>query len=410
MAADVVAVVGAGQAGFQTASSLRQEGFAGRIVLIGDEPVLPYQRPPLSKSYLAGESGFDELLLRPEAFYEKQEIDLVTGETVTAIDRPGRRLRLASGGEIACDHLVLATGSRFRPLAVPGAELDGVLPLRTLADADILRERLAEAREVVVIGAGFIGLEFAAVARAAGVAVHIVEVTHHPMGRVVSAQTSRFFTAAHIGWGATISLGTGVARILGANGRVAAVETSDGRVLPADLVLVCIGVVPNAELAGDAGLAVDNGIVVDEYLATGAAEIAAIGDCANFPTRFALGRVRLESVQNGVDQARLVAARLAGKPALYDKVPWFWSDQADLKLQIAGITAGHDASVVRGEPDSGSFSVFCFRDSRLIGVELVNRAADHIVARRLLAGDPRLLPEQAADESFDLKAHAARKP
>jgi len=167
--------------------------------------------------------------------------------------------------------------------------------------------------------------------------------------------------------------------------------------------------VPNAELAGNAGLAVENGIVVDEYLATGAAEIAAIGDCANFPTRFANRRVRLESVQNSVDQARLVAARLAGKPALYDKVPWFWSDQADLKLQIAGITVGHDASVVRGEPESGSFSVFCFRDGRLIGVESVNRAADHIVARRLLAGDPSLLPDQAADESFDLKAHAARK-
>ncbi len=405
----VVAVVGAGQAGFQTASSLRQEGFGGRIVLIGDEPALPYQRPPLSKSYLAGESTLDELWLRPEAFYEKQQIDLVIGDTVTAIDRPGRRLRLASGSEIACDHLVLATGARFRPLPVPGADLDGVLPLRTLADADILRARLAEAREVVVVGAGFIGLEFAAVARAAGLAVHIIEVTHHPMGRVVSAQTSRFFTGAHIGWGATISLGTGVTRILGAAGRVSAVETTDGRVLPADLVLVCIGVVPNAELARDAGLAVDNGIVVDEYLATGAAEIAAIGDCANFPTRFALGRVRLESVQNGVDQARSVAGRIVGKPMPYDKVPWFWSDQTDLKLQIAGITAGHDATVVRGDPESGSFSVFCFRDGRLVGVESVNRPADHIVARRLLADDPRLMPEQAADESFDLRAHATRR-
>jgi 3-phenylpropionate/trans-cinnamate dioxygenase ferredoxin reductase component len=410
MADPVVAIVGAGQAGFQTASSLRQEGFAGRIVLIGDEPGLPYQRPPLSKSYLAGESGLDELWLRPEAFYEKQGIELVSGETVTAIDRPGRRLRLASGGEIACDHVVLATGARFRPLPVPGAELDGVLPLRTLADADILRERLAEAREVVVVGAGFIGLEFASVALAAGAAVHILEITDHPMGRVVSAPTSQFFTGAHRGWGAQISLGTGVVRILSAAGRLNAVETTDGRVLPADLVLVCIGVVPNAELARDAGLAVENGIVVDEYLATGASAISAIGDCANFPTRFAEGRVRLESVQNGVDQARSVAARIAGKAAPYDKVPWFWSDQAELKLQIAGITAGHDASVVRGDPESGSFSVFCFRDGRLIGVESVNRPADHIVARRLLAGDPRLAPEQAADAGYDLRAHAARKP
>ncbi len=410
MADPVVAVVGAGQAGFQTASSLRQEGFGGRIILVGDEPGLPYQRPPLSKSYLAGDSGLDELWLRPQAFYETQAIDLVSGETVTAIDRVGRRLRLGSGGDIACDHIVLATGARFRPLPVPGAELDGVLPLRTLADADILRERLTEVRDVVVVGAGFIGLEFAAVARTAGVGVHIVEVTQQPMGRVVSAQTSRFFTEAHRGWGATISLGAGVSRILGAAGRVTAVEISDGRVLPADLVLVCIGVLPNAELADAAGLAVDNGIVVDQHLATGAAEIFAIGDCANFPTRFAESRVRLESVQNGVDQARAVAARIAGKPAPYDKVPWFWSDQAELKLQIAGITAGHDAAVVRGDPESGSFSVFCFRHGRLIGVESVNRPADHIVARRLLAGDPRLAPEQAADDSFDLRAHAGRKP
>jgi len=407
----VVAVVGAGQAGFQAASSLRQEGFAGRIVLIGDEPGLPYQRPPLSKSYLAGESGLDELWLRPEAFYQKQKIDLVAGEAVTAVDRPARRLRLGSGGAIECDHVVLATGARFRPLPAPGAELDGVLPLRTLADADMLRERLSEARDVVVVGAGFIGLEFAAVAIGVGAAVHIVEVTHHPMGRVVSSQTSRFFTQAHRDWGATISLGTGIARILGDGRRATAVETSDGRVLPADLVLVCIGVVPNAELASDAGLAVDNGIVVDEYLATGAPAISAIGDCANFPTRFADGRVRLESVQNGVDQAREVAARIAGKRvAPYDKAPWFWSDQRDLKLQIAGITAGHDAAVLRGDPESRSFSVFCFRDGRLIGVESVNRPADHIVARRLLAGDPRLSPEQAADESYDLRAHAARKP
>ena len=409
MSDPVVAVVGAGQAGFQAASSLRQEGFGGRVVLIGDEPGLPYQRPPLSKSYLAGESGLDELLLRPEAFYKTHEIELVTG-AVTGIDRPGHCLRLQSGGAIECDRVVLATGARSRPLPVPGAQLDGVLPLRTLADADMLRERLSKARAVVVVGAGFIGLEFAAVAVGAGAAVHIVEVTHHPMGRVVSAPTSQFFTQAHRDWGATISLGTGVARILGDSRRATAVETSDGRVFPADLVLVCIGVVPNAELARDAGLTVDNGVVVDEYLATCASAISAIGDCANFPTRFADGRVRLESVQNGVDQARSVAAAIVGKPAPYDKVPWFWSDQRDLKLQIAGITAGHDAAILRGDPESRSFSVFCFRDGRLIGVELVNRPADHIIARRLLAGDPRLSPDEAADMSYDLKAHMARKP
>jgi 3-phenylpropionate/trans-cinnamate dioxygenase ferredoxin reductase subunit len=408
MAGPVAAILGAGQAGFQAAASLRQEGFDGRIVLIGDEPVPPYQRPPLSKSYLAAESGLDELWLRPDTFYAAHKIDLLAGETVRSIDRQERRLRLGSGADIAWDHLILATGARFRPLTVAGADLDGVLPLRTLADADILRERLAQAREIVVIGAGFIGLEFASVAIARGAGVHIVEITQQAMGRVVSAATSRFFADAHRRWGCEISFGTGVTRILDANGRATGVETTDGRRLPADLVLICIGVIPNAELARDAGLDVDNGIVVDEYLATADPSVFAIGDCANFPTPFAVGRVRLESVQNAVDQARCVAAAISGKPAVYDKVPWFWSDQGDLKLQIAGITQGHDAAVLRGDPAGGRFSVFCYRAGRLIGVESVNQTADHVAARRLLAGDPALAPEQAADASYDLRAHTRR--
>jgi 3-phenylpropionate/trans-cinnamate dioxygenase ferredoxin reductase subunit len=402
----VVAIVGTGQAGFQAAASLRQEGFAGRIAMFGDEPVAPYQRPPLSKSYLARDSGLDELWLRPESFYTQHQIDLLAGETVSAIDRTAGRVRLASGGALTWDYLVLATGARFRPLAAPGAELDGVLPLRTLADADMLRDRLDQARDVVVVGAGFIGLEFASVAIARDVVVHIIEVTQQPMGRVVSATISKFFTGAHRRWGAEVALGTGVARILGVGGRVTGVETSDGRHLPADLVLICIGVIPNAEIARATGLAADNGIIVDECLATADPRIFAIGDCANFPTPFAVGRVRLESVQNAVDQGRCVAAHIAGKPAAYDKVPWFWSDQGDLKLQIAGITAGHDTAVLRGDPEGGHFSVFCFRAGRLIGVESVNQTADHVAARRLLAGDPELTPEQAADESYDLRAHA----
>ena len=232
------------------------------------------------------------------------------------------------------------------------------------------------------------------------------EITQQAMGRVVSAPISRFFAEAHRRWGAEISFGTGITRILGTNGRATAVETTDGRALPADLVLICIGVIPNAELAGEAGLAVNNGIVVDENLSTDDPAIFAIGDCANFPTRFATGRVRLESVQNAVDQGRCVAAHLAGRPAVYDKVPWFWSDQGDLKLQIAGLTTGHDGSVLRGDPESGRFSVFCFRGNRLIGVESVNDPADHAVARRLLVVDPDLTREQAADMSFDLRAHA----
>jgi 3-phenylpropionate/trans-cinnamate dioxygenase ferredoxin reductase subunit len=406
----VVAIIGAGQAGFQVAASLHDEGFAGKVLLIGEEPVLPYQRPPLSKSYLAGETGAEELWLRPAEFYGNHQIDLVQGATVTAIDRQRRRLRFGSGSEIAWDRLVLATGARCRPLAVPGAELDGALPLRTLADADILRQRLDEARHVVVVGAGFIGLEFASVAIAHCADVHILEITRHPMGRVVSAPTSRFFTDAHTRRGATVLLGAAVARITGAGGRVTGVETMDGRHLPADLVLICIGVIPNSELAYQAGLAVDNGIVVNEYLTTYDEGIFAIGDCANFPTPFAADRIRLESVQNAVDQARCVAAHIAGHPEPYNRVPWFWSDQGDLKLQIAGITADHDVAVIRGDPVDGHFSVFCFRGPRLIGVESINRPADHVVARRLLAGEPGLAPEQAADEGYDLRAHARRLP
>ncbi len=404
----VAAIIGAGQAGFQTAASLRDSGFDGHIVLVGDEPVLPYQRPPLSKSYLAGETPVDDLWLRPAEFYAKQQIDLIYGDAVIEVDRPGRRIRLASGIEISWDHLVFATGARFRPLDLPGAALDGVLPLRTLADADILRRKLDEAREIVVVGAGFIGLEFAAVAIARGAVVHIVEVTHHPMGRVVSAQTSHFFTNAHRRWGAKVLLGTGVSSIGGSGGRVTRVETTDGEHLPADLVLICIGVLPNTELAGKAGLAVDNGIVVDEHLATSDPAIFAIGDCANFPTPFATSRVRLKSVQNAVDQGRCVAGHIAGRPELYRKVPWFWSDQGDLKLQIAGITTGHDKEVIRGDPADGHFSIFCFRGERLVGVESVNQPADHAVARRLLAGDPGLSPEAAADRNYDLRAHARR--
>jgi 3-phenylpropionate/trans-cinnamate dioxygenase ferredoxin reductase component len=400
-----VVIVGAGQAGFQAAASLRQAGFDGRIVLVGDEPRIPYERPPLSKSYLAGETGLDGLWLRPETFYQKERIELELGETATSIDRQTRHVELASGRRLAYDRLVLATGARFRPLSVPGAGLDGVLPLRTLADADALRPRLAEAREAVVIGAGFIGLEFAAVARMAGVGVHIIEATQRPMGRVVSEETSRFYAEVHRGWNSKVLLGTGVARILG-NGRVSGVETSDGRRLPADLVLIGIGVLPNTEIAAAAGLAIDNGIVVDQNLATADPTIFAIGDCANFPSRFAGGRCRLESVQNAVDQGHAVAAAIVGKSIPYDKVPWFWTDQADLKLQIAGNTVGRDRAVLRGDPESRSFSVFCFRDGILTGVESINRPTDHAIARRLLLADPRLSPEQAADPDFDLRAHA----
>ncbi len=404
-----VVIVGTGQAGFQVAASLRDGGLAGPIVMVGDEGGLPYQRPPLSKAYLDGKADEETLSLRPASFFAEHGIELRAGETVTAIDREARAVALGSGDRIGYRHLVLATGAHNRPLPVPGVELDGVLQLRTLPDAAELKRRLAGARHAVVVGAGFIGLEFAAVAAARGVGVTVFEATDRPMSRALSREMSAFFLARHEAAGIRFVLGGAVDAILGAENRVTGVETLDGRHFPADLVLVGIGVIPNADLAREAGLAVGNGIVVDETLLTSDPDISAIGDCAYHPSRFAHGgSVRVESVQNAVDQARCVAARLTGRPAPYDAVPWFWSDQGPLKLQIAGLSSPHDEAVLRGDPGSGSFSVFCFGGGGLVGVESVNRPADHMVARRLLANRVPLTADQARDAAFDLRALASR--
>lgn len=404
-----VVILGTGQAGFQAAASLRDGGYGGRIVLVGDEPELPYQRPPLSKAFLAGSADAETVRLRPQSFYDHHRIDILPGERALAIDRRARRLQLASGASLDYDHLVLALGARPRRLPIPGAELDGVMVLRTLRDATELRDRLHAAERVVLVGAGFIGLEFAAVASKLGKPVTIVEATERVMARVVSPAVSHHFAAAHAHWGARLRFGTSVARVLGEAGRVRAVETTRGDTLPADLMVISVGVMPNTGLAAAAGLATEDGILVDAELATGDPAISAIGDCARYPSRFAEQFVRLESVQNAVDQARCVAARLAGRPAPYRAVPWFWSDQADLRLQIVGLTVGYDQAVLRGDPKAGAFSVFCFRNGRLIGIESVNRPADHIAGRRLLAAAPDLTPEQAADPGYDLKAHASTR-
>jgi 3-phenylpropionate/trans-cinnamate dioxygenase ferredoxin reductase component len=406
-----VVVVGTGQGGFQVAASLRDEGYSGEIALVGDEPTLPYHRPPLSKAYLTGTSGGDSFTLRAEGFYTNHGIQIRPSERVTTIDRPARRVQLSSGATLGYDHLVLATGARNRLLAVPGAELGGVHQLRTLADAEAIRVQLPEVRRAVVVGAGFIGLEFAAVAAARGIDVTVIEATARPMSRAISLPMSRFFREAHEAAGIRIELGAVVTRVIGANGRAVGVETGDGRVFPADLVLVAIGVVPNVELAAEAGLPIANGIVADEHLLTGDPAISAIGDCAVYPSPFAGGApTRLESVQNAVDHARCVAGRIVGKPSPYAAVPWFWSDQGPLKLQIAGIATAHERAVVRGDPASGAFSVFCYEGGRLVGVEAVNRPADHMAARRLLARGIAVAPEEAADPAFDFKARANAVP
>lgn len=399
-----VVIVGAGHAGLQVASALREEGFPGRIQLVGDEPGLPYQRPPLSKAFLDGEADHEAILLRASDYFDRERIELVSGRAV-AIDRASRTLGLQNGAALRYDHLVLATGARERALALPGAELDGVVTLRTRADAEALRTRLASVKRAVVIGAGFIGLEFAAVASARGIDVHVLEKLGRPLSRAVSEPISSYVLARHRQAGVEFSFHACVDRLVGANGRIVAVQLTDGRLLPADLVLVGIGVVPNDELARDAGLEVGNGIVVDECLRTSDPAISAIGDCASFPTRHGPARVRLESVQNATDQARTVASRLTGRAVPFTAVPWFWSEQGALRLQIAGLTGGHDAAVLRGHPDDGSFSIFCYRGPKLLGVETVNRPAEHMVCRRLIAAGVSLTPAQAADAGFNLKAH-----
>lgn len=397
-----VVIVGAGHAGFQLAVSLRQAGFQEPVELVNDEPLLPYQRPPLSKAHLKSGGGVEAILFRPEKFYADQRITLLS-ERVVAIDRSRRAVRFASGTSRAYGHLVLATGARNRLLDIPNAGLDGVMYLRSFAESEALRARLVAGKRAVVVGAGFIGLEFAATARAKGLEVDVLELAPRVMARAVTPEISACFERKHAEAGIRLHFGVGATEIEGAGGRVTGISLTDGRQLPADLVVVGVGVLPNVELAAEAGLPVASGIIVDRQLRTADPDISAIGDCALYESaRFGVP-LRLESVQNATDHARCVAMRLAGKPEDYDGVPWFWSDQGSDKLQMAGLTAGFDRSVLRGDPEQDALSAFCFKNGKLIGVESVNRAGDHVFARRALGANKSITPEQAADLSFDLK-------
>src|SRR5271168_3493980 len=385
-----VVIVGAGHGGVQAAASLREQGFDGEVVLLSAEKDPPYQRPPLSKAFLKGEMDIHGLPLRAEAHFREQRIDL----------------RLGVGGSIPYGHLILATGARQRRLNAPGVDLPGVFALRDIADATAIRERLGAKPKVVIIGAGFIGLEIAATAASLGAEATVVEIAR-PMGRAVSPIMSDFFLREHAVFGARFRLGVGVAAIKGRE-RAETVILTDGEALSADLVVVGIGVVAEDALARECGLQCDNGIVVDEFLLTSDSTISAIGDCTDFP-HAALGmRTRLESVQNAVDQGRSVAARLMGKPKPYNELAWFWSDQGDLKLMIAGLAHGVDQWVVRGDPAARAFSTFGFRNGKLAVVESVNRAGDHAAAKRIIGTTKTLTPEEAADPAFDLRGLAKR--
>ncbi len=399
-----VVIVGAGQAGVQLAVSLREGGYGGAVTLIGDEPGQPYQRPPLSKGYLLGKLDENSLHLRAEAFFEQRGITVSAGHRVTAVDRAKRRVSLDDGSCLDYEHLVLATGSRNRVLNVPGAGLRNVLSLRSLHDAKHLQAAMAGKRHAVVVGAGFIGMEFAAVAATLGLPVTVVEAADRVMARSSSPEIAEWFQRRHQARGTTFRLGSGVSAVEGGNGVAEAVILADGRRLAADLVLVAVGVVPNAELAEAAGLPVRNGVEVDSHLLTPDPNISAIGDCASGPSVHAPGMVRLESVQNAVDQAKTVAARLCGKPQPYVGVPWFWSDQGPDKLQIAGMVGDCGERLLCGDMDRGKFSVLSFRRGFFVGAESVNRPTDHMAARRLLGAGTPLEFARAAQAGFDLAA------
>jgi 3-phenylpropionate/trans-cinnamate dioxygenase ferredoxin reductase subunit len=377
-----VVIIGGGQGGFQTAASLRAEGYQERITLIGDEPGVPYQRPPLSKGFLLGKQEQRHAELRPAAFYETQRITLVTARA-TAIDREARQVILDSGERIEYDTLVLATGARNRLL-----DRGNVLYLRTLAEATEIRQRLRDANEVAIIGGGFIGLEVAAAARTLGKHVTVMESQARLMARVVAPVVSDYFREQHAARGVEIIL-----------------SAPAGAELRQDLVIAGIGVVPNVELAQEAGLPVGNGVTVDEHLRTPDQHIYAIGDCAESPSLFTeVGALtRLESVQNAVDQAGSVAKAIVGHAAPYAAVPWFWTDQYDIHMQMAGLPAGYNQVVTRGDPETRKFSVFYFRGGKLCAVDSINRPADHLAARKLIGARTALSPDQVKDESFDLK-------
>jgi 3-phenylpropionate/trans-cinnamate dioxygenase ferredoxin reductase component len=399
-------IIGTGQAGFQTAASLRTEGYQEKITLIGEEPHIPYQRPPLSKGFPLGTQDLESIELRPKQFYQDHQIDLLAGERVTAIDRTTRQVKLESGRHFPYEKLVLAVGARNRKLSLKGAELDGVLYLRSLDEAVVVKDRLKNAQNIVVIGGGFIGLELAAVACSLGKSVTVLEALPRLMSRAVAPLISDFYRELHSSKGVKIVCGASVSEIDGSDWKVREVLLSDGTRYRPDLVLIGIGIVPNIQLARDAGLRIANGIAVNEYLQTDDENIFAIGDCAEHPCVFANARIRLESVQNAADQAQCVAATIAGQRNVYRALPWFWTDQFDVKLQMAGISNGHDCVVTRGNSESRKLSVFYFKEGRLIAIDSINRPLDHMMGRKLIANRVRLTPEQAADESVDLKKMA----
>ena len=404
---DNIVIAGAGHAAGQVVVSLRQLKYAGKIVLVGDEPWLPYQRPPLSKKFLAGDLSAERLFVKPASFYDDPQIELRFDTTIAAIDREAKQLRLADGDSIAFDKLILALGSRAKTLAIPGAELMGVHYLRSITDAEAIRASFETRRRLVVIGAGYIGLEVAAVARQSGLDVTVVEMTERVMSRVVSPEISDFYQIEHTDHGVAFRLGTGVAELRGKR-RVKAVVTSSAEEIPTAFVVAGIGIEPNTELAADAGLDVDDGIVVDEHCRSSDPDIFAVGDCTRHPNSIYGRKLRLESVHNALEQAKTAASNLCGKDTRYSQVPWFWSDQYDLKLQIAGLSEGYDDVIIRGNPAEKSFACLYLKEHRLIAVDAVNAPREFVQSKPLIADHALMDVEKLADSEIALKDLAIR--
>lgn len=398
-----IVIVGAGQAGGSCAVELRKRGHQGQVVLVGDEPYVPYKRPPLSKTYLAGEATLDSLYVLHPPKLEEAGIECRCGARVTGIDRKQKTVALDNGETLAYDKLVLATGGSARPLNIPGADLPEVFLLRTIADVDQIKTYCQPGRRVAIVGGGFIGLEAAAVTSKLGLQVTVLEGLPRVLSRVTSPEVSSFYEAAHREAGVDLRTGVAVTAFERGKNGIEVVLGDEDRV-EADFVIIGIGLIPHTELAAEAGLTVGNGIVVDEFTRTSDPDIFAVGDCSNHPNALTGGNIRLESVQNAMEQGRAAAHNLSGEAAPYQTVPWFWSDQYDLKLQMAGLSAGHDDHVLRGDPAARSFSVFYLREGRLIASDSINRPKDFMMAKRLVAADCRPTREQLEDENRNLKS------